>query len=336
MSEGTHTQPLQLTISRNTIFWIVSGAALALYLLAVPLGLYGLCSAPEQYKETIPGHISIHDQQIELHGNSPQRPPVRNPIVGKTIPAQQAIEHTAEATYYPPREPVGVWWRTAVCTVGLSDYLIGLFTLILAISTIGLWWQTERLARGADDQSEKMEKSIAASMRSASAAERAAEASERNVAAMVGAERPIVWPSALINVGDPTDKQNWLKNCRPKLTVKNCGRTTVIVTEVIANIQVGKIPAERPAPVQYDPYPEEIVIEAGQEHTFIDYSAREHLMLRDIEAFVTDPTGKLHIFGEVRYRDFSGPHTQGWLFIWVAATNKFATFHQQTAYYRQT
>jgi hypothetical protein len=161
MSEGANL-PNSKKLSRNTIFWIVSGVALALYLLVVPLGLYGLCSAPEQFKEIVPGHISLSGQQIEQHSNGPQNTSVKIPVVGKAIPTQQIIEQMADATYYPPKEPVGVWWRSAVCTVTLSDYLIGLFTLILAISTIGLWWQTERLAKEADDQSEKMSASVRA------------------------------------------------------------------------------------------------------------------------------------------------------------------------------
>ena len=45
-----------------------------------------------------------------------------------------------------------------------------LFTFVLTVSTVLMWWETRKLAQGADDQSAKMADSIAAAKKSADAA----------------------------------------------------------------------------------------------------------------------------------------------------------------------
>lgn len=167
MSDGVTGSPAKKGSRLSTVFWIVSGVAIALYVVLFPSFLYSVCSAPEKLNQIVPGQISIVGQQTENTRKAGQQKAA--PTIGP--PSQPTIEQSAKATYYPPREPVRAWWRSTVCDVKLSDFLIGFFTLVLAVSTIGLWWQTERLAEGADDQSDKMAASITEATRAATAME---------------------------------------------------------------------------------------------------------------------------------------------------------------------
>jgi hypothetical protein len=63
----------------------------------------------------------------------------------------------------------------------ISVLLIALFTVVLAISTIGLWRQTARLAELAKTQSEDIKASIAAAQKSADVAEQALMELERHI-----------------------------------------------------------------------------------------------------------------------------------------------------------
>jgi hypothetical protein len=62
----------------------------------------------------------------------------------------------------------------------ISILLIGMLTFVLAVSTIGLWRQTARLAELARAQSEDTKASIAAAQKSAAVAERALTELERH------------------------------------------------------------------------------------------------------------------------------------------------------------
>jgi len=47
------------------------------------------------------------------------------------------------------------WALKFWCDVNASDFAVGLFTLFLVIATYFLWCETERVARGDDDQADK-------------------------------------------------------------------------------------------------------------------------------------------------------------------------------------
>jgi hypothetical protein len=65
---------------------------------------------------------------------------------------------------------------------GLSTFVIAAFTIVLAFSTVRLWRETERLAKGADDQSEKMERNIKQARRLALATMVSARATRKSAA----------------------------------------------------------------------------------------------------------------------------------------------------------
>ena len=184
MSEGDGPQLSDKRINWDVIFWTASILTLGFYLIAVPVGLYRTCSTPEPLQQIIPGHIFISGQQTEQQGAAPTSDRRKLPLEQKVIPTHRTINETAQATYYPERQPEHVWWKSAICDAHLSDYLIGLFTLVLAISTIGLWRQTERLAEGADDQFNNMVRSINATLAVANRTREVAEAMDDAASAM--------------------------------------------------------------------------------------------------------------------------------------------------------
>jgi hypothetical protein len=145
----------------NPTFWIISAISVAVYLFVIPAVIYPICSA-ERHGKVISGQFTIQSQQQESGTQQPARKDPKTPSIAPIVISQAAVKQSAHGAYYPAREPERAWWVGILCEVNLSDFLVGLFTLILAISTIGLWAQTERLAAGADDQADKMAQSIAA------------------------------------------------------------------------------------------------------------------------------------------------------------------------------
>lgn len=154
---------------RSRRFWVISFLSVVAYLILFPAFLINTC-LPEHGDNIIPGSFSITGKQEESSTTQTDHKSVNPKSPPPITHSQITIEQGAKGTYYPVREPKDAWWKGAVCDVNSSDYLLGLFTLFLVISTIGLWTQTERLAAGADDQSEKMVESIAAAQKAADAA----------------------------------------------------------------------------------------------------------------------------------------------------------------------
>jgi hypothetical protein len=70
-----------------------------------------------------------------------------------------------------------------------AETVIAIFTVVLAFSTILLWWETRRLARGAKEQAADFLRSVEASERAAAAAQKGADVAER---ALVGVQRPVL------------------------------------------------------------------------------------------------------------------------------------------------
>jgi hypothetical protein len=323
MSEGAEAKFDKKKPRANTIFWIVSSVTLILYVLAFPTWLYSVCSTSENLGQTIPGQITITGQQSENDAGTNQQKAVSTPASVKRAPSQQTIEQTAKATYYPPKEPIRIWWRGSVCEINSSDFLIGFFTLILAISTIGLWVQTQRLAEGAEGQSEDTRKSLEIASRAADAAQKSAEAADLSAKAGHGVELPYLRAMEFTTAPYIEDKREWLKNFTPVITIKNFGRTPAFVSEVIFNVHIGAIlPPEREIK-RMDKYPKPLVIEARESIDVTGYSfARENnLTAENIDDFVADEGDWIFVYGVVYFVDFLGnSHEQGFVFMWVPAS----------------
>jgi len=70
-----------------------------------------------------------------------------------------------------------------------AEAVIALFTIVLAISTTFLWWETRRLASQAKQQASDFQRSVAAAEMAAKAAQRSAEIANK---ALHGTYRPII------------------------------------------------------------------------------------------------------------------------------------------------
>jgi len=249
------------------------------------------------------------------------------------------VEHT-ESRYYPAQQKED-WGRKYWCDVNASDYFLVLFTLALAVSTFLLWRETERLAEGAGDQSEKMRQSIReqrrsafAALISAQAAKKSANAADRHSKAAIGSELPILQITRCRSFQDKTaSEEDWIARILPEITIQNFGRATAAVTEVIINIGVGAIVRPNPRPVEFEKFSETIPLRTGESHTWTDFVAQHGITAEMKNSWLNDPDRHLHIWGEVRFRDFSGIHQQGFLFCWVPKNKEFIPLEQIKEYY---
>lgn len=109
-----------------------------------------------------------------------------------------------------------------------AAFWTAIFTLALTISTILLWWQTRRLAEGAEDQSRKMAASIEEMRRSADAATETAKSTpvlERAYVFLdnrIRFQRPVSWS----NAETPTI-------CPFNAWLINHGKTPAVITKFI-------------------------------------------------------------------------------------------------------
>jgi len=121
----------------------------------------------------------------------------------------------------------------------LTDILIAIFTIVLAVKTSGLFRETAGLRESAAEQSRDMKDSIAAAQKSAAAAEKSAAVAE---SALVDLERPYVVPGRPIlqcyRYGEPG-----MGYSEPPIHVAvvdyrffNMGRTPGFIKEITAEL----------------------------------------------------------------------------------------------------
>ena len=135
---------------RQKIEIAVATLAVLAYLLLLPAALGSFCSIPREGGKPVAYRFSINGQSQEH--TSPQIDK------GAVVPAHIS-ELRATGSAYPSQSTVEnpeSWWSKFWCEVNASDWFIGLFTLFLAIATYFLWRETERLAKGGDEQAQRM------------------------------------------------------------------------------------------------------------------------------------------------------------------------------------
>ncbi|HEY3777614.1 MAG TPA: hypothetical protein VGL35_06110 [Rhizomicrobium sp.] len=93
--------------------------------------------------------------------------------------ATGAADHSANAAaQYETKQNEPWWWIVGSWFIS-ATFWTAFFTATLTFSTVRLWLETRRLARGSEDQSEKMAASIMAAKKSAEAGVDAAKAMDR-------------------------------------------------------------------------------------------------------------------------------------------------------------
>lgn|GEM_PF-6661083 len=127
------------------------------------------------------------------------------------------------------------WWWT-------SEFWTAAFTGLLTLSTALLWWQTKRLAEGAEDQSKKMVESLKEMRRSAKAATKAAEVAERT---LVAQDRP--WIHIQPNIVGPLIFTETEISIEINVTLRNVGRSPATDVQLMSEMCVSLVDASRKA-----------------------------------------------------------------------------------------
>lgn len=163
--------------------WIFILLSCVAYAVLLPFLLWAHCSQLKKHQST--GTFRIQAQEEGSGTNTAKyRPNAITRLEG--FVRQYSSQQSAQGTYQPPKEEYS-WWDGAVCEVNASDYLIGFFTLILTISTGGLWFVTRLTLVHAKEEANRQTHSNRTSMRIAVCA---ANATRRAADAAVTAQRP--------------------------------------------------------------------------------------------------------------------------------------------------
>lgn len=326
---------------------IIVGGALLLAVI-LPFVLDPMCTRLEQPNADIAYRIvepvkqseKTSDQSISIpNANFSFLPHIRG--VDKTV-------KNSETTYYLP-EDKKTWLARFVCEVNGADYVLAWFTIFLAISTFFLWRETQLLAKGAADQSEKMRLSIREQRRSAlagivaaKAAKSAAKAATLNAQAAVGVELPILRVTKISTSRDEDfakAKNDWFNNFYPKVEIKNYGRTTAFITDMQTAVYFGvPLPKVRPEIARVDRYMSHLAIEASRSEIYQDFEIGKVINPIDVTDYLAaEPSSTAFTYyGIIYFNDFLGnPHEQVWAQVWVDDTGRFFPLSTIPAYNEQ-
>jgi hypothetical protein len=128
---------------------------------AIPFAILPKVCLPKEIPKAVSYKLVIDGEQSQANSSAPQ---LKGEIKAAPTTLQGKIKASglAEPIDEPTKVRIVGWLQGFSCEFNIGDFAVGLFTLLLGIATYFLWRETERLARGADDQAEKMERSIEA------------------------------------------------------------------------------------------------------------------------------------------------------------------------------
>lgn len=154
MSEGAKRY-----VSPTAIKWV---GAIVVFIITATVPLLYIKSECQSYgpQKPISESVTVSSENTEPYRASGKEYGVTNFSFDTGLEGFERAKNSTQTTYYASEEPFD-WWRHFLCEINGADYVLALFTLVLAASTILLWRGTERLAKGADDQSKTMTNSIA-------------------------------------------------------------------------------------------------------------------------------------------------------------------------------
>ena len=250
MSEGAPERPARRWDKQIKIAVLLLAIA---YGFGFPAGQYLHCSRGQQSEDEAPGTISIQSESIQTESERSERPSIGIFPLDESLVAPHSGEASAYGTYHAPHKPY-FWGRTFVCAATVSDYLMGLFTLVLAIVTGFLWLETERLAKGAEEQARDSKTAIAASEKAANAATSAAAAASEQVriarTALMDTERAFVFCERTIATHLMDKKTETILEWRFQPIWRNAGKTPTRRAVNSANHWIGQ--GVGPLPSNFD------------------------------------------------------------------------------------
>lgn len=219
-----------------TTWHIAALIAVAAIAVAPAWWLGSWCSVPELGEHYVGSHITIEGIPSEEERTLQQADQGASGSIPPLPPSRYGKIRSTQTTDYVANE-IGDWWRKFACDVTLADYILALFTIVLAASTVFLWLETRRLARGSDDQAEKMQASIAEAARAATASEKAVKVAED---ALVLYERPWIFVSLSPRIYYSDELGIW----SARFSMSNHGRSPAIVE--VALVVMGAIIGDAP------------------------------------------------------------------------------------------
>jgi hypothetical protein len=194
-------------------------------------------------------------------------------------------------------------WLAVFLELKLTDAIIAVFTVILAIKTSGLFVETAGLRSAADKQAGDMKESIAA-------AQRAAEAAQLSAKAAVSVEIPHVYIDNLefqeSGVGNLAAQ---LQFPHVAISVKNYGRTPAFLGQLAAEMLIAPMLPDAPdySNTARD-LPTGTVIEGSTSYDLPTARLFNAVPIETIKDIIAERT-YVWIYGYIFYRDFlRNPH----------------------------
>jgi hypothetical protein len=159
MSEGANWRP-----ATWQLWWAVAAVALVLGAIVPALWLKAYCLGEAAGSQRpVAYHVTVHSESAEQRGAQPTEPPnsifpMPTPTLG--LPGKTT---TSETTDYSAPEPDAFWHRF-LCEINGADYTLAVFTVLLAIFTVALWYVTWRTLVHAQESAAQQAKDMKVSL----------------------------------------------------------------------------------------------------------------------------------------------------------------------------
>jgi hypothetical protein len=182
----------------------------------------------------------------------------------------------------------------------ISTIVIAIFTFVLAVSTIALWWDTRKSSRAA--------------WKAANVAERALVDLERPYIFLDLHER--VFENVVVTLGGQRSINFSSSRTPIKYGLINRGRTPAFLTDFCQRLVSGEVP---PPIDPNDPDVEGVVSLKGQDVGSDPYPCKIDFLIAEMKL------DSLYLIGFIRYRDiFQRKHITGFCAKYAVAENRFA------------
>ncbi|MEO9166777.1 MAG: hypothetical protein ABI230_00085 [Aestuariivirga sp.] len=251
--------------------------------------------------------------------------------VGATYFGRPIIQNQENYTYYTanssPEEhqlqPETFLVRTFTDPVAFYTLGLFVFTLVLAISTVGLWWQTRKLALGAEQQSKDMRASIDEAARAAVAMESVAESMKINadkIVESVGISQSIANQQKLVSemqlrayisviIGSAFYQDEKLKTIfEAKPLMVNSGHTPA--HKVVAMIKAAILPSLLPNNYVFEDIPELDGVKENmippQQNRIMSAFLEKEVPTEDVDRIMRGDGHSLYAWGYITYEDAFG------------------------------
>ncbi len=178
-------------------------------------------------------------------------------------------------------------------------------------------------ARATLRAAEATEKTIEQTRASTEAAVKGANAAELSAKAAIGMELPNLHVMEITAKG-PTEKWLGSSDFLPVITIKNFGRTTAFITDILVNLKIGTLPEKRKYKSLIgipNPYVLEPKESFDYKELFLDMQFK--LTQEDIKTILAEKE-YLCLYGVIKFKDFmDNLHETGFAYFWSEGNKIF-------------